>query len=158
MQSAFPQICCIDVGDFEFSSRGRAQIRGDIEHSVVEEIQSRHCVRGFWRLGFLLDALDSLLVVEFDNAVAFRVFYVIGEDGRATSPLRRGFEQWPQSTTIEDVVPEHQRRERAANKIAADNEGLRQPFGPWLLGILETHSKLTAVAEQRLKARQILRR
>ena len=62
--------------------------------------------------------------------------------------LPRGgvFEQLGKPRAEEDVVPQNQRDRIPADKLAAEDEGLRQPFRLRLLDIAELEAKLRAVA------------
>ena len=60
-----------------------------------------------------------------------------------------------QPVAVKQVIAEHQRGRIGANKATADNERLRQPFRPGLLGIAQRQPPLAAIAEQTPKGRQI---
>ena len=56
---------------------------------------------------------------------------------------------------MEDVVAQHQTRAVVADELAADDECLRQAVGRRLLGVLEMHAVVRAVAEQATETGQI---
>ena len=59
---------------------------------------------------------------------------------------------------IEDVVAQHQHTRRSAHKVAAEYECLRKAVRAWLYTVAETYAPLTAVSQQTLESRSVLRR
>ena len=63
-----------------------------------------------------------------------------------------------QIVSVEDVVAQHERRARAADEVAADDERLGQPVRRLLNRVAQVDSPAPAVAEQLGEARRVLRR
>ena len=82
---------------------------------------------------------------------------MIGKDGGARRFGCGGFQLFLQVVAVEDVVAQHQRAVVAADKLFAEDEGLRQAVRAWLHFVLQVQAPLAAVAQQLLKARRILR-
>jgi hypothetical protein len=59
---------------------------------------------------------------------------------------------------VEDVVAQHQRHGVLADEPAADNERLRDAFGPGLHRIGQPDAPALAAAEQAFEARRVGRR
>src|SRR5688572_5666909 len=54
--------------------------------------------------------------------------------------------------SVENIVAERERHRRLADELPADDERLREPFGPWLHGVLDLQSEVTAVTEKPAEA------
>ncbi|MFM2427872.1 MAG: hypothetical protein RL707_1699 [Pseudomonadota bacterium] len=59
--------------------------------------------------------------------------------------------------TVENIVAQHKSRRVVADKVAADNEGLRQPVRCRLNCVLQIQPPAAAIAQQLREARRILR-
>jgi hypothetical protein len=57
--------------------------------------------------------------------------------------------------TVEDVVTKDKTNVIVTDKLLANDEGLRQTFGPWLLCVAEVYAKRRTVAQQTLELRQV---
>jgi len=60
--------------------------------------------------------------------------------------------------SVEDVVAEDEADRRAADEVLGDEEGLRDAFRLGLLGVLETHAEVRAIAKEAAELGQILGR
>lgn len=79
VQFAILQIRLVNICDFKFSSRGRFEIFCNVYGSVVVEIQSRHCIIGFWIPWFFFKGYHFVILVELHDAKYCRVFFPITE-------------------------------------------------------------------------------
>ena len=105
----------------------------------------------------LFDAQGPAPRVEFDHAITLRVRNVVGEHGGAAVRAGGGLEQGAQPAAVEYVVPEDKGAGIGPDEVAANDEGLRQSLRSRLRGVAQAQAQLLAVAQQRLKARQVLR-
>ena len=62
-----------------------------------------------------------------------------------------------ESVAVEEVVAEHETDAVIADEVLADQEGLSQAVGAGLLGVLESHAIVAAVAEEPTEGGQVLR-
>ena len=73
----------INIGDFQLPAGGRFQLGGNLDHLIVEEVQSGHGVVRF-RLGGFLDERNCVaLLIDFHDAITLRIFHHVGEDRRS---------------------------------------------------------------------------
>ena len=72
-------------------------------------------------------------------------------------PFGRPPQLLAEARAVEDVVAEHQHRLIAADERLADDEGLGEPVRRLLLGVVDPHAPVGAVAEQPPEQRQIVR-
>src|SRR5262245_845655 len=77
--SAF-KIRSVDVRDLEFAASRRAKSAGDLQHSIVVEVQAGHRVTGFRHRWLLLDRDRVASLIQLDNPVALRIPYRVRED------------------------------------------------------------------------------
>src|SRR5438477_6600844 len=105
---------------------------------------------------FFLQADGAPVRAEFDHAVALRIAYLISENACAAFERERfAIEvQLP----VKNVVAQDERGARVAEKIRADEEGLRDSFRLRLRGVLDLNPETRAVAQIILQHRQIFRR
>ena len=59
--------------------------------------------------------------------------------------------------TVKNIIAQHQSRRVVADKVAADDEGLRQPIRRRLHRVAQIQPPRAAIAQQLLEARRILR-
>ena len=132
---------------------------GDVADLLVVEVQAGHRVVALRRLRLLLDAERAPGVVELDHAVALGVVHVVGEDrgaavaavapgaaGRAGRGRRRCCRRAPASS----APPPTKRLPRM--------KACARPSGLGCTQYADRRCPTGAVAEQRLEARDVLRR
>src|SRR6185436_6071086 len=129
-----------------------------VEHAVVVEVQADHGVARLGVLRLFLDAFRLSVSIEFDHTVALRLFYRIGEHGRAPRAARSALQQQRQLMTVKKVVSQNQRNRIGADELSTYEERLREATWRRLHGVGETHAQARAVAQQLLEPRGILRR
>ena len=95
----------------------------------------------------LLDRDRRAGSVKFHHAIGFGASDLVGEDGGARPRLRRALQDRRQPMAVKDVVAQHKSDIVAADKVARDQKGLRQPVGPGLFRIANRQSPLAAVLE-----------
>src|SRR6266571_2724760 len=126
MQLFLLQVEQIQIGDFEFAARGRAQCLTKIDNALVINIKARHREVTLGLFRFFLET-DCLAVgVEFDHAVTLWVADLISEnagpslDGESI-PIKIEF-------PVENVVAQNKRRSRSFDEFCADQESLGDSF------------------------------
>lgn len=131
------EISAVEIGNFQLAARGRPYLCGLLWHTRWVEVEASHSVvrlRLFW---LLLDGHCVIVRVELHHAEALGIVHPIPEYGG--SPLlgsrRRCAQSLPETVSVEDVVPEHERAGLFAAEIRPDEERLREPVRTWLLGI-----------------------
>ena len=92
-----------------------------------------------------------------NNAVAFRIVNMIGENCCAFAALMGTQQQFDHVVSVEDVVTEHERTEVITDKFPADDERFSQSAWVRLHGILNVHPPFAAVAEQLAEERRMVR-
>ena len=107
--------------------------------------------------GLLLDRFHPPRPVERHHAIALGIGHIVGENRRTRGPPARFLQGWPQTPTVENVVSEDQHRRIRAHELSSDEEGLREPLRPRLLGVRQREAELCAVSQDGSEARQILR-
>src|ERR1700729_2338102 len=86
------QITPIHVGDLEFPTSRWAQLRRDIEHSVVVEVESGHGIARFRRRRLFLDPQHPPMLIEMNYTIALRILDVVRKDSGSIGPLIRSLE------------------------------------------------------------------
>ena len=89
--------------------------------------------------------------VKTDDSIGFGVVDLIGEDGSAGFLVHGVADEAREILTVEDIVTEDEGSGVGADEVFADDEGLGEPIGGWLGGVLEIDSPLGAVAEESLE-------
>jgi hypothetical protein len=95
--------------------------------------------------------------IDLDDAVAIRIADLVAEDGGAARLRGGSSENLLEAATIEQVVAQHQRDMFGTDKLAADDEGLSEPFGARLDGVLNANAESLAIAQQSFEAADIVR-
>src|SRR6266478_3460178 len=155
------EIHAVNVGDFKFSSLRRLETRGNFDDLTIVKIKSGDRVTGFRLLRLLFNAerLWRLSMrIELDDAVALGVIDGVRKNAGAFGLERGGAQFLDEVVSVENVVAEHEGATAGADKFLADQKCLGDAFGLWLQRVLETDAVAGAIAEQVLKAGQILRR
>src|SRR5262249_28105226 len=152
------KITAVDIGDLQLAARGWAQSGGDIENSIVIEIESRdRPVR--YEMARFFDNLDGLSgVVELDDPVLARLAHIIGEYGRPIATIARACELLAQTIAVKNVVTEDQRDVIVADKFASEDERVGKADRLVLHDVTQRNSPGRAVAEQAAVERQVIRR
>ena len=151
------EVDAVDVGYLEFSACAGFDIFCDFDDVVVVEVEARYCVAGFGFFGFFFDGDGLFVGVEFDDAVAFRVGDRVGEDGGPFIVGVGGLQYFAEVVAVKDVVAKDEGRGVAANEVGTKNKGLGKAIRAGLYDVLEIDAPLTAITEQLLKARGVLR-
>ena len=147
-KAAVFEIHLVDGGDFEFAACGGFDLFGEVDHAVVVEIKAGYRPVGFGFARFFFDGAGFEVLVEFDDAEAFGIAHLVGEDGGAVAfggGLAQGLGE---GLAVEDVVAEHQADAVAADKFFADDKGLGKAVGAGLLGVCDMDAEAATVAEQ----------
>ncbi|MCY1230965.1 hypothetical protein D9M72_434000 [compost metagenome] len=152
------QIALVDVSDLQLATRGRLDICRDVAHLVVVEIKTGHCIMRSRLDRLFFQRQGSEVLIKLHHPISFRVVHVIGEDRRAFLLLGRPLQLAYKIMAMEDVVAKDQRGRIIADKVAADDERLRQPVWRRLYRILQVDPPLASVAEHVGKARCVFRR
>ncbi len=106
----------------------------------------------------LFDIQRPTLRIEIHHAVALRITDAIGKYRAAGLASRRSAKLVRQAMTEVDVISQRQGYTLGTHERTADGEGLRESFGARLLRVRDRDTPLTAVAQQALIQRQVLRR
>src|SRR6266404_6874849 len=109
-------------------------------------------------LRLFLDADRYATRIEFDDAIGLGIAHLIAENGGTPPRRRRPLKRRREAIAIKDIVAQHQRHTVVANEVAPDQESLRQPLGPRLLGVTQRHAPLPAIPEQPLEPATLRRR
>ena len=152
------QVRRVHVRDLQLPARARRDAGRDVADLLVIEVQARDGVAALGHLGLFLDAERAAVVIEVHHAVALRIVHVVGEDAGTFGAGRRTVEQVLQVVAVEDIVAQHQRARGAADKLAAEDERLRQAVRARLHAVTQVQAPAAAVTEQRLETRRVLRR
>ena len=99
------------------------------------------------------------MFVKFRHAIALRVVDVVAEDGSLSvllGVMDRLFQHAGEAAAIENVVAQDQAGAVVAYELLANDESLSQSVGRGLLGVLEAHAQLRAVAQQPTEAGQVV--
>jgi hypothetical protein len=83
---------------------------------------------------------------------------MIGEDGRAVTEFGRPPQLLAKARAIKNVVAKNEHRPVSADERLADHECLGEPAWRRLLGVVDPHAPVCAVAEQPAEQRQVVRR
>ena len=126
----------VDVRDLELTAGRGLKLTGDVEHPVVIEVQPRQRVARARCGGLLLDGKRAPALVQLHYAVTVGVAHVVREHRRAAGPRGRRAQHLGQAMTEEDVVPEDERDAVAPGELPPDDEGLGEPLGPLLHGVM----------------------
>src|SRR5690606_14298071 len=124
----------------QFAARRWLEIASDVDYLIVIEVQPWHGKLGTWLWRFFLQRTSLSLFVELHHTVTLRIFDLVCEDGRTTLPRGHIAQHRAEALSIEDIVPQDQRRGRVSYEICADQKGLRQSGRLRLFRISETHS------------------
>ena len=122
----------VDVGNFQLAARRRLEVPGDLDDLVVEKIQSGHGERRFRVCRLLFEPDGTPLGVKLDDAVALGIADLIAKDRRPLPLCGRTLERLGKPGAIKDVVAKRQRDGALADKLATDDERLRQAIGAGL--------------------------
>jgi hypothetical protein len=74
--------------------------------------------------------------------------HMVGKDTGTDLVVIGMGELFDQVMAVEDVVTQHQGTGVLADKLAPDDEGLRQAIGAGLYGVFNVHAPLAAITEQ----------
>src|SRR5258706_7814912 len=69
VQALALEVCAISVRDIELTSGRPTKPLGDLNHLIVDEVQSRHCVRRTWCRWFLFESDYATISAEFDDSI-----------------------------------------------------------------------------------------
>ena len=130
---------------------------GDLDHLLVVEVETGDRVVAPRPGGLLLDAQHLAGGVDLGHAVALGVADPVAEHRGARGPGGRALQLVDQAVAEEDVVAEHQRAGPAGHEVGTDDEGLGEPVGRLLHGVLEADAPLAAIAQQGLEPGLLVR-
>jgi len=159
LQLAVLQEFLVHGGDFQFTTRTRFDAFGYVHHLVGVEVEAHHGVVALGLLRLLLDAETVAVPVELGHTVALGIGHPVAEDGGLAvllGILHRILQQGGEAVAVEDVVAQDEAGAIVTNELFPDDEGLRQSVGTGLLGILETHAVVGAVAQEAHEPRQVV--
>ena len=71
--------------------------------------------------------------------------------------MNRVLQQAGEARAVKDVVSEHQAHGIVADELLPYDEGLREPVGGRLFGILETDAEIASVPQQPAERRKVVR-
>ena len=83
---------------------------------------------------------------------------MVAEHGRAVLLHRGGFQSIRELVAEEEVVAQHEDARRAVEEVLGDDQGLGEPVGAGLHGVLDVEAPALPVAQQVLERRLVLRR
>ena len=159
LQLAVLQKLLVDGGDLQLAASTGLDGLGHLHHLVGVEVEAHHRVVALGLLRLLLDAETVAVPVELGHAVALGIGHPVTEDGGLLvllGILHRILQQRGEAVAVEDVVAQDEAGAIVADELLPDDEGLRQTVGTGLLGILETHAVVGAVAQEALEPRQVV--
>lgn len=151
------QVGTINAGNFQFAPVAGFYLFGDLDHTVVVEIEAGYGVVGFGMFWLFFDRDSALVFIELHHPEAFWIFYLIAEYGGAFSTLCGLFQLWSETLAVEDVVAQHQAHTVVTDEFFADDKGLSKPIRARLYGVAEVDAKLFAVTQGTPEACQIFR-
>ena len=102
------------------------------DHIIVEKIKSGDRPIRFWLPRFFLECWWLALPVEGQRPRNVPDLDLVGKHGRAMGAGCCALKDLRQSMSIENVVAEDQRNAIVADKVLADQEGLRKTLRRWL--------------------------
>ncbi len=136
----------IDIGDLQFTALRRLDVLGNLHDLTVIEIQTRHGVAGFRLQRLLFDAQSATGSIELNDTESLRIRYVVTEY-RCTLLLIGGRTKIVgEVLTVKDVIAQYQTARIVADELLADDKGLRQAIGTWLLGISQLDAVQTSIS------------
>jgi hypothetical protein len=156
VQGAATQVLRIDRGDLELAPVTGLEVPRDLDDVVVVEVQTGDGVAALGLLRLLLDREHLAVGTELHDAVRRGVGHPVGEHP-AAGDRAVGREGPPEPGAVEDVVAEHEGDGLVADEVRADDEGLGQPLGARLDGVLEGDAQVGAVTEEVPELRLVLR-
>jgi len=116
MQLTDLEVRAIQVGDLELAARRRSQCFREgggasiVKINAGDRVIRRRRQRLFQQIG------NAARGVELNDAIALRILYVVAEHRRAGFALCRRHQQRGEVRAVKYVVPENQRRRRAAQE------------------------------------------
>src|SRR6202158_4122350 len=155
------EIHAIDIGDFKYAALRRFEARSNFDDLTIVKIKSGDRVTGFWlvRLLFNAERLWRLSMrIELDDTIALGIVDGVSKNAGSLGLERSCAQFFDEVVSVENIVAEHQRTTAGADEILADQKCLGNPFGLRLRRVLEMDAVPGAIAEQVLKAGQILGR
>ena len=157
-QAAPIQISPVDVRDLHLAAGGRLKLPGDIHHLVVIKIKAGHRILGTGPGRFFHNIGHPAGAIKLNDAVTFGIAHQVAKNQAAGGGLHRTPQNFGKTLTVKNIVPQNQAHRAAADKRAADDKGLGQPFGPGLFGIGKGQSQPGAVTKDFAENRQIMGR
>src|SRR5262245_34970293 len=115
---------------------------------IIEKIQARDGPVRRGNIRLLLYAHRPSGVVESHHTVALGITDSVGDNRSALYPVCCELEHLSEAVSEKEIITQHECHAVRANKVGSDQESLRKPLRPWLLGITQADRPLTTVAEQ----------
>ena len=142
MQLPALEVLAVYIGNFIFPARRWLQITGNLHDFGVVKIKPRDrpVALGFCRFFFNAESLQFL--VEFDYAIPFGIFDLVGKHARTRRQLGGIFKHARQIRAIENVITEDQTDRRILNEICPEHKCLSDAVGLRLFDIFKLQANL----------------
>ena len=142
MQVTLLQIHLVQGGDLQLAALRRLHVLRHLHHVIVVEVEPGHRPVRFRLQRFLLDRQRLKVLVELHHPEALRIQHLITKH-RGTGGLRRcRLQFFTKALAKVDIIPQHQSAGIVADKLLANDKGLRQTIRRRLDGVAEVHPEL----------------
>ncbi|CWP75989.1 Uncharacterised protein [Neisseria meningitidis] len=131
---------------------------GELDGTVVVEVQAGYRPIGFGPLRFFFDGNGAEVFVKFNHAETFGVFDLISKHGCAVRLRCRLFQCLRKRLTVKNIVAQNQANIVVADKFFADDKCLCQAVRTGLHGITDGNAEIAAVAKQAFERGVVFRR
>ena len=136
------------IGDFQLAPCRRSHLSGTLWRGAIQKIKTRHCIIRRWDRWFFDDlALRARLQSKATTTIAVGIRHVVAEYRSTLGLFVRCGQQFWQTMTEKDVVPQNQRRRRTSQKLLSQNKSLRQTVGAGLHHIGQADPPLAAIPQ-----------
>ena len=157
LQIAALQIHLVQGGDLQLAAFRRLDVLRHLHHIVVVEVEPGHRPVRFRLQRFLLDGQRLKVLVELHHPEALRIQHLITKHRGTGGLRRRRFQLFTEALAKVDIIPQHQGAGIVADKLLANDKGLRQTVRRRLNGVAEVHPELRPVTQQALEGRHVVR-
>src|SRR5690625_2453228 len=147
----------VDVGDLQFTTRGGADVLGDVHHVVVIEVEARDDPIGAGEPRFLLDGEELAFPVGLTDSVPRRIVDRIAEEHATVDVAHAALQQGVEALPVEDVVSQDKRHQLVPYVVRANQEGVGDTPREILVRVGQFQSQMGAVTEQFSKLPEVTR-
>ena len=148
MDIALFKVHVVEGRDLKFASLAGPDLLSHAGDTLGVEVETGDGIVGFRISRLLLDGDGVVVLVELDDAEAFRITDIVAEDrGSALLGSLDGVEKMlAKAGAVEDVVAKHHGTGFIADEVLAEDEGLGKSIRTWLNGVGELESEMAAVS------------